>query len=116
MKKDKLDKWLNALRSGAFKNIAGALRNNEGYCAMGILCEISGLSNWEPQKDCTRLKYLGQDKYLPKEVAEWAGMSPEEISSVTAFLIAYNDQVRVSFYDVANLLEDNYKISPKKKV
>lgn len=35
-------RWLEALRSGKFKQGNGALCNEGGYCCLGVLCEIEG--------------------------------------------------------------------------
>ena len=35
-------KWLKALRSGKFVQGQGALRNSNGHCCLGVLCELQG--------------------------------------------------------------------------
>lgn len=35
-------KWLNALRSGKFKQTKKRLRTDAGFCCLGVACEISG--------------------------------------------------------------------------
>lgn len=113
MKKRIFVKWIKALRSGSYVKIKGALRNDIGFCALGVLCDISGLGNWEPEPNSKKLQYLGQIHYLPKPVAEWAGMSETEASKVSAFLLVHNDNLKIGFNDLAFLLEQKYK---KKKV
>ena len=110
MKRGALNKWLKALRSKKYKPTSGALKDSKGHCALGVLCDISEVGEWKTQKDSTRMKYLGQDKYLPKEVEKWAGMSRQEAGDVMAFLIAYNDIKKLSFEEIAKLLENSYKI------
>lgn len=34
-------KWIKALRSGEYKQTTGALRDNEGFCCLGVLCDIT---------------------------------------------------------------------------
>jgi len=41
MKEKCLKEWLKALESGTYKQGSGALKNDKGYCAMGVLCELS---------------------------------------------------------------------------
>jgi hypothetical protein len=36
-------KWIEALRSGEYQQTFGALRDNDGHCCLGVLCEVSGL-------------------------------------------------------------------------
>ncbi len=109
MKKKVFVKWLKALRSGSYIKTCGALRNESGYCALGVLCDISGLATWESERDTKKFQYCGQIHYLPKQVAEWAGMSSTEASKINAYLIIFNDKQKKDFDDLANLLELKYK-------
>lgn len=113
MNKKIFEKWIKALRSGSYIKVRGALRNDVGFCALGVLCDISGVGTWETEPNSKKLQYLGQIHYLPKQVAEWAGMSPSEASKVSAFLLVHNDNLKIGFNDLASLLEQKYK---KKKV
>jgi hypothetical protein len=38
-------RWVEALRSGAFKQATGTLRSKDGYshCCLGVLCEVADL-------------------------------------------------------------------------
>lgn len=38
--KKNAQKWIDALRSGEYKQTQGALQNNAGYCCMGVACKI----------------------------------------------------------------------------
>jgi hypothetical protein len=43
--------WLEALRSGAYAKGGGYLRYEEGYCAVGVLLDVSKLGTWvKPKK------------------------------------------------------------------
>src|SRR4051812_2834892 len=33
-------KWVEALRSGRFKQTRGVLTNDEGYCCLGVACQL----------------------------------------------------------------------------
>lgn len=37
-------KWVKALRSGEFKQARGFLQKDGGYCCLGVLCLIAGIS------------------------------------------------------------------------
>ena len=43
--------WVNALRSGEYKQATGRLRKNDGYCCLGVLCDLhsktTGEGHWE---------------------------------------------------------------------
>jgi hypothetical protein len=35
-------KWLKALRSGKYNQTKGQLKDETGYCCLGVLCEVKG--------------------------------------------------------------------------
>lgn len=41
MNKKQAQKWIDALRSGEYKQGKGTLQNKLGYCCLGVLCKIS---------------------------------------------------------------------------
>jgi hypothetical protein len=44
-------RWLDALRSGKYKQGKGALRTGKDhFCCLGVLCDISGAGEWESGK------------------------------------------------------------------
>lgn len=36
--------WIAALRSGQYKQAREALRDGDGYCCLGVLCLVAGIS------------------------------------------------------------------------
>jgi len=54
-------KWVRALRSGKYFQASGALRTEDGYCCLGVLCDVYDSSNWT----------LATDEYLGDESIEW---------------------------------------------
>lgn len=47
MNTENAQKLVAALRSGQYPQAKGALRKAEGYCCLGVACDISGLGKWE---------------------------------------------------------------------
>lgn len=123
-------KWIEALRSGKYKQVRGSLRETEynsktekervkGYCCLGVLCDIF--------KDSTvgrRVKaawgedFLGSTAYLPEEVRDWAGLPGEDIEvfragkdhcleGVQEALTTLNDTDRAGFKRIATWVENN---------
>lgn len=41
MNADVKREWTDALRSGEYQKARGYLRTNEGYCCLGVLCEVA---------------------------------------------------------------------------
>lgn len=115
MKKKCLEDWLTALRSQNYKACYGALHKNDGFCALGVLCDISGLAVWQKDLYSNKESYFGQVNYLPKEVREWAGLSEKEYNSMSAFVMVINDTLKPTLDEMADLLETKYKKNQKDK-
>jgi hypothetical protein len=113
MKKEVLGIWINALRSGQYEQASGALRNKNGYCPLGVLCDLSKLSDWKAEPNSNKFDYLNQLNYLPKEVAMWAGINDDERAKFNSFFIVYNDYEKLTFDDFATKLELLYKKKKK---
>lgn len=121
MKKDIMEKWVAALRSGEYTQGRTQLRTESidgktsGYCCLGVLCEISGLP------------YEGYHGILPSRVMEWAGMKTTEGQLPKAYkakddtyqslLWELNDKTdngrstgkTLSFKQIANIIEKNWE-------
>lgn len=55
-------KWIEALRSGKYNQAREILYNGEGYCCLGILCDISGLGKWTEDREY--INTFGDDSSL----------------------------------------------------
>lgn len=95
MKDEIKTQWKANLTSGEFVQGKSYLREwnfatkEWEYCCLGVLCEQSGLAEWvvvdtnrptwwpsAARGDTRRVaSYLGATQYLPREVAEWAGIA-----------------------------------------
>lgn len=87
-----LDKWVAALRSGEYTQGKFSLKSEDGFCCLGVACDIyakeTGLGKWQESTE----EYLGkyslsynfinkEDKMIgkfciPKEVMSWLGFEP----------------------------------------
>lgn len=105
MKKEIADKWIQALRSGEYRQAPGHLKDSDGYCCLGVLCEISGLDTFSVHNT-----YLGQTASLPDEVREWGGLHSNNgtIQEHSANLAALNDS-GYPFAWIADIIETNWE-------
>lgn len=103
MKKTISAKWITALRSGKYKQGRFALKHMEEdtYCCLGVLCEISGKT------------YKPDDAALTQEIADWAGLKEchgfIEFKRGNLSLIRLNDERKRSFKQIAAYIERNWK-------
>jgi hypothetical protein len=103
------NKWLEALRSGEYKQDKGILRSiKDNYCCLGVLCDISGLGTWiaEPLSDA--FKYMENDSsgsnstaFLPAGVLEKIKMTNVQLE-----LASMND-CGIKFSEIADWIEKN---------
>ncbi len=98
MNKDIKDRWIQALRSGEYKQGQDYLRDDDKFCCLGVLCELAVQDDViEParQDSDSSEYYYGVDNMssvLPVEVMEWAGL--DSSNPVVVF-----DQVHVPISD-----------------
>lgn len=78
MKAEIAEKWINALESGEYKQTKGKLQDQNGYCCLGVLCDLAIQEGVIPSPISEQDFYAyGENKsihYLPLEVKKWAEM------------------------------------------
>lgn len=101
-------KWVEALRSGEYKQGKYGLRSaDDAFCCLGVLCDLIEPTRWQLDKD--RAQYT--NGYAANEHA--VGILPDDISSALgldrgeqAVLGTMNDTGN-SFNDIADWIEEN---------
>ena len=64
--------WLEALRSGEYKQGQDKLkRNDNSFCCLGVLCDLHRKETQGKDWDNSNC-YYGEDNYLPPSVQDWA--------------------------------------------
>lgn len=113
---ENVEKWLEALRSGKFRQGTRMLRSREAdeYCCLGVACEISGLGKWENYHNLADTYVVSANDsatgVLPDAVRRWLGLKAEDgrfTDSETGYprwLVSLNDS-GVPFSDIADLIE-----------
>jgi hypothetical protein len=90
--------WLEALRSGKYKQGHNNLKTSDSYCCLGVACELSKLDTWSTEET-----YLGHKVLIPIKVARWLKIHPYKI----AYLERLNDLDLLSFSKIADHIEAN---------
>lgn len=115
MKKSVANKWVIALRSGKFTQGQGRLCTNGKHCCLGVLCEIApktlGIERGIDDKGRTTFDTVAWD--LPIKVQEWADIKQRDGSfykdGKNKSLQYMNDDLLLSFNQIADYIEKNYK-------
>lgn len=133
--KELVKQWVEALRSGKYKQGRQALRNkDEEYCCLGVLCDISKKdlgTDWEPDIDEDGdFEIYAMEKnagVLPDKVWEYLGKEATDykvqISTTNSklpdfvtndcpsrylYLITLNDVYKLSFEQIADIIEEEF--------
>ncbi len=65
---DPVSLWLAALESGEYKQGAGQLKDKNGYCCLGVLCEVA-------KAEGVIQSYKPDSAVPPSEVVDWAKLN-----------------------------------------
>jgi hypothetical protein len=109
-------RWVESLRSGNYKQTPGRLKTDDGYCCLGVLCELSShFHGWtsplvESHNNKITRSYLPSfsncssygRSFLPEEV-ERAAVLPNEVSHR---LVRMND-TGSTFAEIADYIDAN---------
>ena len=108
--KDRLRLLVVALRSGEYTQALGHLRTRDGYCCLGVACDIyrkeTGEGTWI-QEGAT-YTFLRYDTFLPHEVEAWYGIWGIMLDAGT--MVNLNDDLRWNFDQIADELEKTYEL------
>ena len=111
MREEIKQRWVTALRSGKYKQTSGFLRTVDGYCCLGVLCDLHNHNgmNWKggPDEDRMTWSYYTEEGTLPKEVMDWAQLTNHNPEIKGDALAEINDSGR-SFAEIADLIELNF--------
>jgi len=104
-------KWVSALRSGDYQQTQEHLRTEDGFCCLGVLCDLYGKENNVEWKLPGMSPYYGFQSCvveLPLSVMEWAGVEDDDpyISAKRNTLAVINDN-GTTFNEIADLIEEH---------
>lgn len=104
--------WVEALRSGNYKQSTTFLKTDEGFCCLGVLCDLhskaTGEGSW---KGTFYVLESGDysDEILPDAVRKWAGL--ERHNPSVLYAVDLSDTVSelndsgTTFSRIADLIE-----------
>ena len=111
MKEEVKNLWIEALRSGEYSQTQSTLSDEDGFCCLGVLCEVAikngvqiEVKEGDPETGSSR-SYDGEQELLPKSVRNWAEMEgntgdlPERSTCLS--LVEMNDDCNKSFKQIA---------------
>ena len=116
------DLWVAALRdTDTYPQTKGALHNENGYCCLGVLCEVAikagvQIDTGPVLHNPNLIHYDGEVEHLPGAVVDWAGLDSnnpvviveeedEQVVQVERELVMLNDDMVWSFPQIADVIE-----------
>jgi hypothetical protein len=116
MKEDIKKLWLDTLRSEKYEQGVEALKStNDKFCCLGVLCDLhrthTGQGYWKEHTEGTYCYFISEEDcdsgILPQAVSDWAGLSDENPVIGDGTATEYNDERRLSFSEISDLIEKN---------
>lgn len=103
-------KWVEALRSGEYKQGEEALRNGDRFCCLGVACDLFRKNT--TKGEWVNEEFLGQSTVLPTLVRDWLGLGSTtgnydgsvEKGDYADCLMGRNDN-GASFAEIADTIE-----------
>ena len=102
MKPELKNKWIKALRGGGYQQATGVLRNDNGYCCLGVLCDVTAPDAWTEEGGEGRHHY-GAENELSIEGLRVFGLSID----IERKLVAMNDDEKRSFSEIADYIDEH---------
>ena len=103
MKPELKKKWLEALKSGRYKQGQGMLRAEDKYCCLGVLCDLIDPKQWVVKGEQNWFFFDGDRFSLSVQVQFDTGIQTEEMQT----LVKMNDSYLAGFKEIARWIEKN---------
>jgi len=107
--------WVKALTGKKYKQGRTRLRTRNGFCCLGVLCDLYGKETGvEWKKTSDGWVFLEKDCTLPRAVMKWAGLKspnpnpnkPNEWSSLTNRTLAGLNDGGKKFKAIAKVIKE----------
>lgn len=95
--------WIEALRSGKYKQGTGRLHGADGsFCCLGVLCHVALYGDWTFSYKLNCWTIINKYGTLPRNLVDQIGVMAQDK------LIRMNDS-NVTFREIADWIEENIK-------
>lgn len=100
MKEEFKQPWIDALRSGKYAQVKGALKTDQGYCCLGVLQEINGRMT---DKQCSNGSYCS----VTRKAGVLTAQDFEFFGTFDTLAAMGMNDIGCSFKDIADWIEAN---------
>ena len=105
------EKWLSSLRSGDYQQTKSCLHKEDGFCCLGVLCDLYGKEHnveWDLVEDENYYRFQGRQTHLPSSVKEWAGVEDCNPYICNRYSLAQLNDGGSTFKQIADLIEEHF--------
>ncbi len=108
--KEHIQLWVDALRSGEYQQARSALKTDEGYCCLGVACEVyqKEVGDLEVVEGYPAHLYDNRSGVLPEKVVTWLNVAGDNPTLGRENATALNDFRRWDFNKIADAIEQTY--------
>jgi hypothetical protein len=111
MKQEFKEKWIKALESGKYPQAKNTLRSKEGYCCLGVLCEVAG-AIWDYKRgEYARPKINDQNLGIYSTLTffgeEYFGLTSDEAGKLMIMNDSDFPTERKTFPEIASWVREN---------
>lgn len=105
-------KWLKALRSGDFAQSTGGLKNDDGYCCLGVLAEVADpeQKTWDTGCVFFGAKTEPYGNSITDGAAQVELLGGRIPPKTMGRLVAMNDDAGLTFNEIADYIEKSKRI------
>lgn len=106
MDKDIAGIWVKALRSGNYEQGSGNLQNMNGFCCLGVLCDLGSKNGVTTIKTDDRL--VGNYLSNQKSIVSWSGVGSTKGDFGDGVSLADLNDGGTNFNELADLIEKHW--------
>jgi len=103
-------KWVDALRSGEYQQTKGRLHDEDGFCCLGVLCDLYIKENnveWELVNNGNYYEFQYKVADLPFSVVEWSGIPSHNLMDISERTFAELNDKGFTFNEIADVIEEH---------
>lgn len=126
-------KWIAALRSGKYAQTTGCLKNDEGFCCLGVAADVMAPKAWLKTKNGDgkyRFRHSTNALFIPE--SDWERLVPKgvriknpyysgddeyedefvELELLMDHMSDLNDEMNLNFNEIADIIESWWSDNP----
>lgn len=108
---ERRERWAQALESGEYAQVGGALRKPDGFCCLGVACDLYSKEASEPwSQGSLGYEFLGHTGGLPEPVRVWLGLNSDtgawDRRGAWSKSLAGKNDAGATFSDIAAIIRE----------